>query len=181
MVYPPKLGPVRRAHLQHVGAGTDGGSHPRHSQRIPPCVFVALGGGLGALARGGLDACASAHPWNIPLLSFLPLSWSTVLVDLLGAFFLGALSALLARTVAPTRRDVNLRLFAASGFAGAFTTYGTLIAATYSGMVATPGFGVLACAAASLLVLILGVAAAGAGWLLLRSARARRASKWAEL
>ena len=102
------------------------------------------------------------------------------LVDLLGAFLLGALSAALARRAAPTRRQVSLRLFAATGFAGAFTTYGTLIGATWSGMETNPGTGVLLAAASSLLLLVLGVGAAGAGWLLVRSTRARRAFKEAE-
>lgn len=139
-------------------------------ERIPAWVFIALGGAFGALARGGLDALAAAHPWSLPLPGFLPLMWSTVVVDLVGAFFLGALSAILARRATPTRGRVNLRFFAATGFAGAFTTYGTLIAATRSGMSAAPAIeGILAAAAGSLLLLVIGVACAGAGWLLLRA------------
>lgn len=139
-------------------------------ERIPAWVFIALGGAFGALARGGLDALAAAHPWSLPVPGFLPLMWSTVVVDLVGAFFLGALSAILARRAAPTRGRVNLRFFAATGFAGAFTTYGTLISATRSGMSAAPALGgILAAAAASCLLLIIGVACAGAGWLLLRA------------
>lgn len=147
---------------------------------LPAWAFVASGGALGALARGGLDALAAARPWSLPILAYLPLPWSTVLVDLLGAFLLGALSAALARRAAPTRRQVSLRLFAATGFAGAFTTYGTLIGATWSGMETNPGTGALLAAASSLLLLVLGVGAAGAGWLLVRSTRARRAFKEAE-
>ncbi len=158
----------------------------RLAHDIPDWIFVALGGALGTLARGGLDALAQAAPWSGPVASFLLVAWSTVLVDLGGAFFLGALSAFLARRAAPSPGLVRLRLFAATGFAGAFTTYGTLIGATGTAMLDRAGradvLGIFGAAAGSLLLLVIGVAAAGAGWLLVRSrgAAERRSEENAE-
>ncbi len=155
----------------------------RLAHDIPDWIFVALGGALGTLARGGLDALAQAAPWSGPVASFLLVAWSTVLVDLGGAFFLGALSTFLARRAAPSPGLVRLRLFAATGFAGAFTTYGTLIGATGSAMRDRADIlGILGAAAGSLLLLVIGVAAAGAGWILVRSrgAAERRSEENAE-
>lgn len=142
---------------------------------LPPWAFVAAGGALGALARGGLDALAAALPWSGPIADFALVAWSTLLVDLGGALFLGVLSALLARRAAPSPGLVRLRLFAATGFAGAFTTYGTLIARTGSAMIAHPDpASILLAVSASLGLLVLGVVAAGLGWASTRAALSRR-------
>lgn len=58
---------------------------------LPEWVFVATGGAAGALARAGLDALAELFPYSGFLASFMLLPWSTLLANLGGAFFLGAL------------------------------------------------------------------------------------------
>lgn len=177
---PSKRDDARRARRDR-GAGRN--SEATSLRAAPEWLFVAAGGAAGALARGGLDALAEAFPLPgafAPVASLLPLAWSTLLVDLAGAFLLGALSALLARRAAPTPGLVRLRLFAATGFAGAFTTYGTLIGATGRAMIdgagrsadGPPAFAPLfGAAAASLLLLILGVVSAASGRRLARSLR----------
>lgn len=131
----------------------------------PEWVFVATGGAAGTLARAGLDALAELFPYSGVLASFMLLPWSTLLANLGGAFFLGALSAFLTRKTEPTPRLLRLRLLAVTGFAGAFTTYGTLIAASATAMMRTPNVTtILSAAAASLLMLLLGVISAAGGW-----------------
>ncbi len=132
---------------------------------LPEWVFVATGGAAGALARAGLDALAELFPYSGVLASFMLLPWSTVAANLGGAFFLGALSAFLTRKMEPTPQLLRLRLLAATGFAGAFTTYGSLIAASGMAMIRTPNVTtILSAAAASLLLLLLGVISAAGGW-----------------
>ncbi|ENO18184.1 hypothetical protein HMPREF9004_1045 [Schaalia cardiffensis F0333] len=128
-------------------------------------VFVAIGGAAGALARAGLDALAELFPYSGVLASFMLLPWSTLLANLGGAFFLGALSAFLTRKMELTPQLLRLRLLAATGLAGAFTTYGSLIAASGMAMIRTPNVTtILSAAAASLLLLLLGVISAAGGW-----------------
>lgn len=132
---------------------------------LPEWVFVATGGAAGALARAGLDALAELFPYSGVLASFMLLPWSTVAANLGGAFFLGALSAFLTRKMELTPQLLRLRLLAATGFAGAFTTYGSLIAASGMAMIRTPNVTtILSAAAASLLLLLLGVISAAGGW-----------------
>lgn len=132
---------------------------------LPEWVFVATGGAAGALARAGLDALAELFPYSGVLASFMLLPWSTVAANLGGAFFLGALSAFLTRKMELTPQLLRLRLLAATGFAGAFTTYGTLIAASATAMIRAPNVTtILSAAAASLLMLFLGVISAAGGW-----------------
>lgn len=132
---------------------------------LPEWVFVATGGAAGALARAGLDALAELFPYSGVLASFMLLPWSTVTANLGGAFFLGALSAFLTRKMELTPQLLRLRLLAATGFAGAFTTYGSLIAASGMAMIRTPNVTtILSAAAASLLLLLLGVISAAGGW-----------------
>ncbi len=132
---------------------------------LPEWVFVATGGAAGALARAGLDALAELFPYSGFLASFMLLPWSTVAANLGGAFFLGALSAFLTRKMELTPQLLRLRLLAATGFAGAFTTYGSLIAASGMAMIRTPNVTtILSAAAASLLLLLLGVIPAAGGW-----------------
>lgn len=148
---------------------------PRHTTAsrphggLPDWACVASGGALGALARGGLDAAAQCLPWSGPFATALLVPWSTLLVNIVGAFLLGALAAEFARTPVPSAALVRLRLFAATGFAGAFTTYGTLQEATARRMLDSPSTaGILGAALASLGILIVGAAAAGLGWTLVR-------------
>lgn len=85
-------------------------------------MLVAAGGFCGTLARALLDEVAAAThlPWMV-------FAWSTVLVNLLGAFLLGFVNARFASgcglvSLPPTKAKP---LFSV-GFLGAFTTYATL-------------------------------------------------------
>lgn len=79
-------------------------------------VLVAVGGTLGAAARHGVDAAVGPHPWP----------WSTLAVNVPGAFALALLSGALATRAAPTPTSVRRRLLLGTGFLGAFTTYSSL-------------------------------------------------------
>lgn len=160
-----------RPHSERIRRSTRA-ARGQTAEAAPEWLFVASGGALGALARGGLDAIAIALPLTGPLPPLPALAWSTVLVDLTGALLLGMISALLARRAAPGPGLVRLKLFAATGFAGAFTTYGTLIGATAEAMTGRPGaLQILLAAASSLLLLVLGVLSAASGWCLARRLR----------
>lgn len=93
---------------------------------IHPVLLVATGGALGALARGGLDYVAIVFP------AYIAVSWSTIAVNLIGAFLLGLVTGLWSnpdpKTVEDTvqmTRNKNLLLLVGTGFCGAFTTYST--------------------------------------------------------
>lgn len=75
-------------------------------------LAVALGGALGACARFGLGVAMA------PLLG-LNTAWATFLINLLGSFCIGAFVTIWAEQGA----SETLRLFAVTGFLGAFTTY----------------------------------------------------------
>ena len=129
-------------------------------QRIWP--YVAVGGALGALVRAGVDYLTVFFPDSVVISHAVPIMWSTVLVNLLGAFVLGVVVSLFAD---PSRERV--RLLVATGFLGSFTTYGTLIAATANGMIASGSIvGAIVPALASLTLLFLGVVCAGCGFAL---------------
>ncbi|WP_276739937.1 CrcB family protein [Actinomyces bouchesdurhonensis] len=99
------------------------------SFRVPDWLAVFVGGVVGTAARAGLDEVAKASPVH-----GLFLSWSTLTVNVVGAFLLGALSAwvagCLARGVGDPVSLKTLKLLVGTGFAGAFTTYGTYIVAS---------------------------------------------------
>ena len=123
-----------------------------------------LVGGLRGRGRGdgcarGLDEVAKASP-----VRGLFLSWSTLTVNAVGAFLLGALAAWVAGRLARGSRNTaslkSLKLLVGTGFAGAFTTYGTYI-------VASVGYaslnGIVEAVSQSLGLLALGGACAWAG------------------
>ena len=97
--------------------------------RVPDWLAVFVGGVAGTAARAGLDEVAKASP-----VRGLFLSWSTLTVNVVGAFLLGALSAWvvgrLARGVGDPVSLKTWKLLIGTGFAGAFTTYGTYIVAS---------------------------------------------------
>ena len=97
--------------------------------RVPDWLAVFVGGVAGTAARAGLDEGAKASP-----VRGLFLSWSTLTVNVVGAFLLGALSAWvagrLARGVGDPASLKTWKLLIGTGFAGAFTTYGTYIVAS---------------------------------------------------
>ena len=126
-------------------------------QRIWP--YVAVGGALGALVRAGVDYLTVFFPDSAVISHAIPIMWSTVFVNLLGVFVLGVVVSLFTD---PSRERV--RLLVATGFLGAFTTYGTLIATTANGMIASGSIvGAIVPALASLTLLFLGVVCAGCG------------------
>ncbi|HEV7886041.1 MAG TPA: CrcB family protein [Acidimicrobiales bacterium] len=83
------------------------------SDRARPGVLaaVALGGGLGTPARYAVSRVVQGGPGGFP--------WATFWVNVAGSFALGLV------IVALGRRSYA-RLFAATGFLGAFTTFSTL-------------------------------------------------------
>ena len=129
------------------------------SFRVPDWLAVFMGGVVGTAARAGLDGVAKASP-----VRGLFLSWSTLTVNVVGAFLLGALAAWvagrLARGAGNPASLKTLKLLVGTGFAGAFTTYGTYI-------VASVGYaslnGIVEAVVQSLGLLALGGACAGAG------------------
>lgn len=116
---------------------------------------VALGGAAGTLVRAGTDAALAP--------------WSTVLVDLLGAFALGLLLEALAQLPATSDRAGRLRLLLGTGFLGALTTYGTLAVGAAEGLRTAP----VATFVELVALLAAGVLAAAVG---VTVARRRRAS-----
>ena len=129
------------------------------SFRVPDWLAVFMGGVVGPAARAGLDEVSKASP-----VRGLFLSWSTLTVNAVGAFLLGALAAWVAGRLARGSWNAaslkSLKLLVGTGFAGAFTTYGTYI-------VASVGYaslnGIVEAVSQSLGLLALGGACAWAG------------------
>ncbi|MDG2140482.1 MAG: fluoride efflux transporter CrcB [Gammaproteobacteria bacterium] len=77
--------------------------------------FVAIGGALGALTRFGINVnLDKLHPSNLP--------WGTVLVNIMGSFFIGVLFILFAEKISVSD---ELKSFLTVGFLGAMTTFST--------------------------------------------------------
>lgn len=128
---------------------------------LPEWVFVAAGGALGALLRGLLDATAGAFPGP----GARPLMWSTIAVNVLGALLLGAISAWFGRLEAVSPALARIRLFLATGFCGAFTTYSTFALATTRGAAGgVAGASMARSLIESAALLVVGVGAAWVGW-----------------
>lgn len=89
-------------------------SRPTH-RRAAPIVAVGLGGAAGALARGAIGA-AMPHASGT-------LAWATFVVNVVGAFALGALLEALTRLGPDEGARRRVRLVVGTGFCGAFTTY----------------------------------------------------------
>jgi CrcB protein len=88
---------------------------------MPIAVVIALAGGLGALARYGLDGLVlrrlgTAFPWG------------TFVVNVTGSFALGFVFTLLTERIAGTPW---LRSSLTIGFLGSYTTFSTLSLETY--------------------------------------------------
>ncbi|HEX5788522.1 MAG TPA: fluoride efflux transporter CrcB [Woeseiaceae bacterium] len=85
------------------------------------CLYVALGGALGALARYGL---------NVTLQAGTSFPWGTLSANLLGCFVMGSLAAYMAS--ASWLHEAGLfpdhyRLLFAVGFCGSFTTLSSFV------------------------------------------------------
>jgi len=78
-------------------------------------ALVAAGGAVGGLARYGLGRAFPTAPNAFPT--------TTLVINVVGAFLLGALLTALARRSTP---DHRLRLVLGVGALGAFTTFSTL-------------------------------------------------------
>ena len=84
-----------------------------------PWALVAVGGALGAVSRYGIDRAVNAM--------FGTTALGTFVANISGSFLLGLLvAAIAARTGLPE----EIRLFAAVGFLGSYTTFSTLTVAS---------------------------------------------------
>jgi fluoride exporter len=114
-------------------------------------VAIGIAGGLGALARYGLDGLISRRLAS-------PFPWGTFAVNVSGAFVLGFLMTLMTEqlTAAPW-----LRSALTIGLLGAYTTFSTLSYETYrlleDGAVGLAAANVLGSAGAGLAAVYLGV------------------------
>ncbi len=111
-------------------AGTGApGSDATHTQMawvssIPSWLCVAFGAFLGTAIRAGLDLAATGSG------KLTVFSWSTVAVNLIGAFFLGFVTAWAQGRFREDAVRRKVMLVAGSGFAGALTTYATMVMAS---------------------------------------------------
>ncbi len=129
----------------------------------PPWLWVGTGGALGTLIRASFDFLAAQTPLGIGA-GILP--WSTVLVNLVGAFLLGTIASFFA-LLPVTESGIRLGLFAGTGVCGALTTYSTLILSTLLAVQGNEGVAagaVISAGAQSLGLLVAGVIAAWGGW-----------------
>jgi fluoride exporter len=111
-------------------------------------VLVAVAGAAGVLARYGITHAAGAGA----------ALWAVLLVNVAGSFALGLLAG--------AGVDGDARAIAGVGFLGGFTTFSTFSLDVFADLEAgRPG----RAAAYVLLSVVLGVAAAGAGWWLTRA------------
>ena len=115
-----------RAHLngdeQDVGVSTH--QHLSWLTRVPSWLCVAFGAFLGTAIRAGLDLAATGSG------KVAVFSWSTVAVNLCGAFFLGFVTAWAQGYFREDAVRRKVMLVAGSGFAGALTTYATMVMAS---------------------------------------------------
>lgn len=135
---------------------TDGPFGPAATSRLDVALVIALGGGLGGLARLGVnswlphDGGSNAFPW------------STFTENVLGCFLIGALIVCVAEVWPPNR---YLRPFLGTGVLGGFTTFSAytsdarlLLAGGHAGVAVAYVLGSL----------VLGLVAVVAGQLLVR-------------
>ena len=91
---------------------------------LPSWACVAFGAFLGTAIRAGLDLVATGSG------KVAVFSWSTVAVNLCGAFFLGFVTAWAQGYFREDAVRRKVMLVAGSGFAGALTTYATMVMAS---------------------------------------------------
>lgn len=86
--------------------------------RVRPAVLaaIALGGGLGSVARYGLLTAMPTGPRSFP--------WSTFLINVSGSFVLAMLVVMLVEYWPPSR---YARPFLGIGFLGGYTTFSTAV------------------------------------------------------
>lgn len=114
--------------------------------------MVAVGGGLGTLARWLLESAFAPEPGGWP--------WTTFWINLAGSLLLGVLLEWLVRGGPDRGPRRAVRLGVGTGLIGGFTTYSTFVLETVSlAQNGHPAVGV----AYALVSIVLGVVAAGAG------------------
>lgn len=83
-------------------------------RHLPVLGVIALGGGLGGLARHGLATALPAPPGHFP--------WATFVTNVAGCFLIGVLMVLVTEVLAAHRL---VRPFVGVGILGGFTTFST--------------------------------------------------------
>jgi len=86
----------------------------RRRSQAPILAAVAVGGGLGALARYGLAAAWPSEPGHFP--------WATFATNVAGCFLIGVLTVLVTEVFVAHRL---VRPFLGVGVLGGFTTFST--------------------------------------------------------
>ena len=76
-------------------------------------LWVALGGGIGAAARFGVNV------WSVRVLG-TEFPWHTLIVNVLGCFIMGLLTGLMAQKL---NLSPEARAFLTTGILGGFTTF----------------------------------------------------------
>lgn len=99
-------------------------THMAWVSSLPSWLCVAFGAFLGTAIRAGLDLAAAGSG------KLTVFSWSTVAVNLCGAFFLGFVTAWAQGYFREDAVRRKVMLVAGSGFAGALTTYATMVMAS---------------------------------------------------
>lgn len=92
-------------------------AEPRADPRT--VLLIAVGGAVGTLARYELSLAVPVHPGTLPI--------TTLLINVVGAFLLGALLGTIGRD-APN--DRIMRPLLGVGFLGGFTTFSTFAVET---------------------------------------------------
>jgi CrcB protein len=116
---------------------------------------IALGGGLGSIARYGISRAWPPAPERVP--------WSTLTINLVGALLFGMLVVAVTEIWRPHRL---IRPFLGTGVLGGFTTFSTFA-------VEVRGLGSAAAASYVALSVVGGLAAAVAGMTVIRQLEQR--------
>lgn len=98
--------------------------------------LVWLGGCIGTLLRASIGVALGGLPtgWVV---------WPTLLVNVTGAFAIGALYEYLTLASADGRQRRGVRLFLGTGILGGFTTYSALAVQVAAGGAAAAAYGLL--------------------------------------
>lgn len=120
-------------------------------------VVIFVGGAVGTSVRSLLEQAAPARPGEVP--------WTTLVINVVGSFLLGLLLEALTRTGPDEGNRRVARLGLGTGVLGGFTTYSTFAVETVSRLAPQSLVVGLSYAVVSV---VLGVAAAGAGYRLAR-------------
>jgi fluoride exporter len=106
--------PVRRSSQPDVFRNHRPARRDRRDRRFDVLAAIALGGGIGSVARYLVSTAIPVRPGQFP--------WATFLINLSGCFLLGVLMVFVLE-IWPPRRYV--RPFAGIGILGGYTTFST--------------------------------------------------------